>query len=689
MAMYKPSKDPDPIKINKWLGVNEAVGQTGLALGESLRQVNFRITKDYKPQKRPGHNTFVDFGNELDVQGMWSGTIGGTEMLIACNNGHVYRDKSISGTVYDSLDTATYANVDVVKTTALTTAEAGSVNVDGVVILYNSARVKMTEVAFADLDLEASVGKFYFDADEKINYIVTKGTYANIAAARTGLGTTTAYYRIGALADAKTSIIYFQSKLLFWNGTDLKEYDGTTYQDIVPYVPTVYIATPPAGSGTASEVINLLTGRKKQEFQGDGVATAYQLVELAIDVALVTCTVDGAAKVEITDFTVNRTTGVVTFTIAPANGALVILEWTKVVSGHADLVKKNKYCMTFGPGNDTSIFIWGNPDQKNRRSWCASLNANYWPVTYFTNVGTNEYAITDIKAQNANYQIIFKEDRAHYSYAEYISATQTYDYPVYDLNEKVGNIAYNGVQIVNNDPVSIDGSAWWLWSATNVEDERNTNVISQRLEESLNAIDLTTAVTFDYQDKKEYWCNVGEMVYIWNYGNDTMYTYDNISGTCFLNVDSDIYYGSQGTIEKMFYTSDFDSFVFDDNGEEVIAQMDTGFNAFGAINLLKGSDMINIGLLPDSRTSITIYYKTNKISEWKQVKKIASYVLINFDDIDFDDFSFETNGNPQPFPLPFNSGDYVYIQFRFENAEIDETCVLLDFLVNAEVQGEI
>lgn len=687
MATFTASSPPQPISISEWYGINEAVGQTGLKLGEALRQVNYRITKDYKLEKREGHNTFIDFGNVLDVQGMWKGTLGGVETLIACNGGYVYRDKTIKNATYDSLDVSTYTLVDVVKTIALSGAEAGSVNVDSVVVLYNSSGTKMTEVALANVDLVASVGKFYFDADEKINYIVAKGTYANIAAARTGLGTTTAYYRIGAITDAKTSILFFESKLLFINGTDFKEYDGTTYQDVVADVPTVYIATPPAGGGTAHEQINLLTGKKKQEFQGNGVATKYYIAETGIDVALTSIVINGATKTELTHYTVNRTTGEFDFAAgttpfgAPANGGMVIIEWTKVDSTHADLVKKNKYAMTFGAGNDTSIFVWGNPSNKNRRSWCAPLKAGYWPVTNFTNVGTNEFAITDIKAQNANYQIIFKEDRTHYSYSEYVSSTGTYDYPVYDLNEKVGNITYNGVQIINNDPLSIDGYSWWLWSATNIEDERNVNIISQRLEESLNTIDMTTAITFDYQSKKEYWCNVGSIVYIYNYGNNTMYTFNNISGTCYLDIGGVVYYGSKGTIERFEGHSD--------NGVATVPQIDTGHYSFGAINLLKTSDRVYVGLLPDTYTSVNIYFKTNKQTEWKKIRKQAFYALLDWNNINFNKYTFKTNRSPQTFALEFSSNDYTTIQFRIENDEIDEPCTVLDFLVNAETQGEV
>lgn len=90
MARYKASKSPDPISISQWLGVNESVGLTGLKLGESLRQVNYRTTKDFKLEKRKGHKTIADFSNTKDVQGMWKGQLEGKAVLIAINDGKIY-----------------------------------------------------------------------------------------------------------------------------------------------------------------------------------------------------------------------------------------------------------------------------------------------------------------------------------------------------------------------------------------------------------------------------------------------------------------------------------------------------------------------------------------------------------------------------------------------------------------------
>lgn len=586
MATFKASKPPNPIEVSRFLGLNESIGETEIQLGEAVKQVNFRITQNYKAQKRLGHKTFIDYANTKDVQGMWHGEIGSKDVLISCNDGKVYE--------------------------------------------YNFAT--------------------------KVNS------------------------QIGTLTDAKTTIFYFGSKLYLINGTDYKEYDGTTFKDVDPYIPTIAIATPPAGGGTVFESINLLTGKKRQEFQGDGIATAYQLAETNIDADLVTCSIDGTAKVENTDFTVNRTTGKVTFTVAPVNGSLVIPTWTKVDATHANLVKKNKYAMTFGPGNDTAIFLWGNPEQKNRRMWSGTLKANYFPVFNFTLIGSDEFAITDIKPQY-NRQIIFKEDKTHYSYAEYISNTETYDYPVYDLNEKVGNIAFNGAQIVENDPISLHGQSWWRWTSTNVEDERNATVISGRVKESLSILDLSKAVTFDYQKEKEYWCNIADKVYIWNYGNNTMYIYDNVQATCFLDIAGLVYYGTNGKIER------FEG--LNDNGVAINAVLELGFTDFGVNELVKNTRKLWLTIQPQSKTSTVVLYRTNRTFQSDDKSITVGFLLLDFNMIDFNSFSFLTNRAPQTYRKKIRAKKYAYIKFIFKNDKLNESLIILNMKVMAETSSEV
>lgn len=97
---------------------------------------------------------------------------------------------SITNTDYDSHDNTTYTNVDVTKTILTILDLVGTSAIDKQTHLIDKNGTVMVEVASADIDLTTSNGKYYVHTDKSIWYITTANLYADIAAARTGLGTT-------------------------------------------------------------------------------------------------------------------------------------------------------------------------------------------------------------------------------------------------------------------------------------------------------------------------------------------------------------------------------------------------------------------------------------------------------------------------------------------------------------------
>jgi len=101
---------------------------------------------------------------------------------------------TVSDTDYNSHDITTYTNVDVTKTTTTILDIVGTTGVDGATILTDKNGEAMIEVSQANIDLTTSDGKYYVHTDKSIWYITTADTYADIAAARTGIGTTTVQF---------------------------------------------------------------------------------------------------------------------------------------------------------------------------------------------------------------------------------------------------------------------------------------------------------------------------------------------------------------------------------------------------------------------------------------------------------------------------------------------------------------
>ena len=489
---------------------------------------------------------------------------------------------------------------------------------------------------------------------------------------------------IGTITDVKTDIFWFEGKIYFVNGTDYKEYDGTTYQDVAPYVPTIALNAPPAGGGTLFEEINLLTGLKTQTFVGDGVSVNYQLAELGLDATAVTASIDGVTKTEGVDFTVNRTTGVVTWGVAPTNLSSVSITWDKVTAGNANLVKNHKFAVQFGVNNDTNIFLFGNPNEKHVFRYSGVAEAGYFPVNSFVGVDSTEFAITDLVPQYQSL-LVFKEESAYVvnptinpNFADN-TGLNPFDYGYEGLNESYGNVAPNMVQLVYDTPVSINQFAWRRWvSNRSVRNEVEPEIITDRIKLSLQVLNLSTAVTYDYEFQKELWVNIGSEVYIWNYGNDTFYKYTNIQATEYITVEGEIYYASNGTVEHIN-----EDFVADGEqlGDTIECIARLGFNDLGSLNLQKNMRDEWIAIEPASRTSVIIQFVTDRKNEEESKELSVDYVLANFDNIDFDDFSFLTNVNPQPKRLKGKIKKFAYLQTIFKNNTNDETLTVLKLLL--------
>jgi len=495
---------------------------------------------------------------------------------------------------------------------------------------------------------------------------------------------------LGTIHDSKTQIFWFYGKLYFKNSTDFKEYDGTTYQNLLTDTPTIALGGPPSGGGTLFEEVNLLSGAKTQTFTGDGASTIFQLAESGLDSDSITITVNGVVNTENTEFTVNRSLGQVSFTTFPPNEAIVSITWVKASASNVLLVKNHKFVKLFGYKNNTNVFIFSNKNEQNTFRYSAINKIGYFPVNSYTTVGNDETAITDLMLYNQSL-VVFKEDGAkvvepgvNSNYAAN-TGLNPYDYGYSGFNDSVGNLAPNMAQLIEGIPISLHGYSLQYWySNSGVRNEVKPTIISDRLKLSFQSLNLANAVTFDYEFEKELWINVDSIVYIWNYGNDTMYKYSNIQATEFLSIGSELYYCANGTVEHV--SSDF---VADGEilGTSIPCKIYGGFNDLGLLDYRKLMREERIAISPASKTSVKVAFLTDKINEENAKWKTISYNLIDFDNIDFDDFSFLTNRNPQVKRIKIKAKKFVYIQWILENDTNNESLTVIKMLLNVRTQG--
>jgi len=489
---------------------------------------------------------------------------------------------------------------------------------------------------------------------------------------------------IGILTDNDTFCFGFDDKVYILNGYEYKYWDGTTFGDVAGYIPTVAIGTPPAGGGTPYEQINLLTGSKKQSFSGDGTSTVYQLAETNID-SVDSVNVDGSLLAAGTDYTVDLTKGTVTFTTAPSNNTdNVIIQWTKASTANRQKITKCRASMIYGGKNDIRLHFWGNPDYKNTRFTSGipidgSTSAEYFPYNLNADIGSYEFAITDIVRQYDR-QIIYTEKDAYYSYYQ-IDENGNSSFPVYPLNSVVGNMAFNQAQIVQNNPLTVFKGVY-EWISTSVRDERNAQYLSKKVQPSLDEVDLTKALTIDWEEKGEYWLCVSNTVWIYNYRNATWYKFQlTDTPTCFLVINGELYFGTNnGQIMK------FEADLRNDNGSDITYTWEMNFYDFQSEWLQKFLDRIWISMQPGSKEKITVKWETDKKVSTRTYD--IQYNLMDYYKIDYSNWSYLTYYNPQPFRIKIKAKKFVYFKLILENTTNTERATILSINLLSRTGGE-
>ena len=171
-----------------------------------------------------------------------------------------------------------------------------------------------------------------------------------------------------------------QSKFFIYNnilyikdGINYLQYDGSALSDVIGYIPTTSISRKPEGGGTIYEDVNMLSDYRKNTFCADGTSIEYHLDAQNIT-GVSEVKVNGNLMTLNTDYSVNTTTGVITFTEAPMEPLTdgqdnVEITYIKPVSGYANRILKCTLLCVF----DNRIFFSGNQDYPNV-VWHSSLD---------------------------------------------------------------------------------------------------------------------------------------------------------------------------------------------------------------------------------------------------------------------------------------------------------------------------
>jgi len=490
------------------------------------------------------------------------------------------------------------------------------------------------------------------------------------------------------LNNAKSKIFKFGDKLYLKQAGKYVQFDGTTASNVVPYIPTVIINRTPTGGGDLLEDYNRLGAGFKNSFNGTGAATAFTLTDTGLDATLLTVTVGGVPKVEGVDFTVNRTTGIVTFGVAPAVGTNnVIITAYKTDTDDINSILNCLSVQAFGGQNDNRLFFCNNGTGVYYWTGISELGVDpsYIPLNNFNIVGLQDENIAGF-GRNQDILVVLK-------HREVYGVTYSFDgttgvFSSFTISDVFGCDCPWTIQTVNNDTVFLSSEFGpCIVQSTAVSSQRNVYSIGRNINKRiLTEANIQNASSLEFDGK--YWLCVNDKVYLWDYfispyydtGNPddaakrlSWWYFDNINAEDFVKEGDELYYINRTSGKTVKFYTTYDGGQYYDFGIGYQALYRYPFRLVGGglyeFSIINGI----IGVRGDRKTQYEIKYFTN--DELLGEEEIEPVIVGSFgwDTFSWDGFTWAIMGNLYMWALRPSLKNIQYFAVEFSNSEAGKT----------------
>lgn len=410
------------------------------------------------------------------------------------------------------------------------------------------------------------------------------------------------------------------------------------------YVPTTTISAAPTGGGTSYEPVNLLTPERINTFVGNGSATQFQVDAKELDDASVTATVGGAA---VTVSTVDRATGLVTLSRAPANAnglANVSIAFSKTVKGYADKINRCRFAGLYGGKNDTRVFVAGNADESNC-DWQSGLyDPTYFPDTGYTRMGTDAAAIVGYLKQYES-QLVIKSGGAQEATSflrTYLAADDgTALYPLKQGVQGAGAVSHRCFATLSDLPLFLSAEGVQGVFGTAVAEQRTIRSISDAVRPRLEAEpNLENACALTHEGK--YYLAVNGHLYIADSalteddGQPAWFYWDNVPACCLAVLNGRLWFGTADGRLCRFSAAD-EAHAYSDDDAPIDAYWRTPTLPLGQWARVKTIRDVIPTLMPYSRSGATVQYENDS---GVLLALSRNMDLFSFHTLDFSRFSF-------------------------------------------------
>lgn len=463
----------------------------------------------------------------------------------------------------------------------------------------------------------------------------------------------------------RTSFNKFGNALYINDGTNYLVYDGTTVKKAneEAFIPTTTIGRKPSGGGEMHQDVNVLQPKRRNSFLADGTKN-YVLDAIGIDTEEVKAVVNDVTLIENTDFTVNRSAGIVTFNTAPTAPATgkdnVIITFSKTIVDYEDRISKCTKALIF----DNRMFYTGNPQYPNAIFHSELNNPTYISDLSYYEDGSSDSPIKDIVV-GSNILWVFKDHDQNNANVFYHTSTidevQGAVYPASQGNVSTGcygtcinfkdDIVYLSRQGLEGITTENLESRQIIAHRSSLVDPRminDTNYYNSQMVEWQGYLMVLVGDKVFLADSRQKYSNFNSFEYEWYYWNIS-YSNPNI----LKEYDGRLYIGADDG--SIFYVGGTN-----DNDNAIESYWTTPMDNFGYGNQLKTTNkrggIAKIKTLPNG--VVKVGRKTNKTDGYIYTTQ-KSATGFNFNNINFNNFTFTTSNQS-------------YLVFKIKEKKISE-----------------
>lgn len=484
------------------------------------------------------------------------------------------------------------------------------------------------------------------------------------------------------------------------------------------YTPTVTISKDPEGGGTPYEDLNLLTPAFTESFLGKAAVKDYNLSFKGLDntppiVEVMDANGDFQPKTIGTDFTVNYTDGIITFTNGsiPGESPLsgednVKITAYRTVEGYADRINKCTIGTLFGVnGALDRLFVSGNPDYINYDWYSGQYDPTYFTDTSYSMLGSSASAIM-------GYSVISNYLAAHKDYMEKDQniilregdlVENEPSFRIINTLQGAGAVGKYTFAYLSTEPLFLTKSGIYAVTAQDITGEKYAQNRSYFLDgKLLNESFMEEAYGFVYKDM--YWLCLNNVAYIldglqpvhtdksrpYSTRQYVGYYRTNLPARVMWEKDERLYFGTHDGRICRFFKDKYSLPSYNDDGEPIEAVWETP-DIDGKL-FYKNKTLRYIALRLDAAQSTSVEIWVMNRGIWQFIKKDeSSGKYLSFSKLIFSKLSFSGDTTQHTIPTKVRVKKVDKFRLRIKNDELNEPFgvynIAFEYVENGNYKG--